>query len=101
MRCWLLVVVLVASACQQAPRRHEIAIRNFKFVPDTLRISEGDTVVVRNEDFVPHTATDVGKKWDSGTMGPNASWTGSAFPKGAYAYVCTLHPSMKGYLLVE
>ena len=97
----MIAIVLACSACEQAPRRHDVAIRNFAFVPDTLRIAAGDTVQFRNEDFVPHTATDAERKWDSGTLDGGATWSSTMFTTGTHNYICALHPNMKAVLIVR
>jgi plastocyanin len=101
MNRWLIVVVLACSACEQAPRRHDVAIRNFAFVPDTLRIAAGDTVQFRNEDFVPHTATDAARKWDTGSLEQGATWRTATLTRGTHSYICALHPNMKAILIVR
>jgi plastocyanin len=101
LRHWLLVLAVACSACEQAPRRHEVSIRNFAFVPDTVRVAAGDTVVFSNGDFAPHTATAVSKAWDSGPIDANKAWSGTAFSRGTHDYICTLHPNMKGVIVVN
>ena len=103
MNRWVIAIVLACSACEQAPRRHDVAIRNFAFVPDTLRIAAGDTVQFRNEDFVPHTATATATvhTWDSGTLEGGATWSSATFMTGTHNYLCALHPNMKAVLIVR
>jgi len=35
-----------------------VVIRGFKFDPETVTVNQGDTVEWKNEDIVPHTATE-------------------------------------------
>ena len=100
MNRWL-IVALVCGGCQQAPHTHEVAIRDFVFDPDTLRIAVGDTVIWRNHDFAPHTATATSKSWDSNTIAADQSWSSATFRAGRYQYLCALHPNMRGMLVVE
>src|SRR5687768_18184214 len=95
---WLVVVL---AGCADGPRSHEVAIRGFVFDPDTIRVQLGDTVVWRNYDFAPHTATADGKSFDSGQLAANASWTLVTTAVGEQPYICALHPNMKGMLIVE
>ena len=95
---WLAVLLL---GCARGPRSHEVAIRGFRFEPDTLRVARGDTVLWRNYDFVPHTATADSKSFDSGELGANASWILVPDASGPHSYICALHPNMKGMLIVE
>ena len=71
------------------------------FQPDPLTVGSGDTVVWQNRDPFPHTATSTAKAFDSGTIATATSWTYVAWVKGAFPYVCTLHPTMKGVRRVE
>ena len=80
-----------------------VVIRGFKFDPETVTVNQGDTVVWKNEDIVPHTATeDVAKPaFDSGTIQVGAMWRYVARNKGTYNYTCTFHPNMEGKLIVQ
>jgi plastocyanin len=83
-------------------RTHTIEIQGMEFHPPVLRVARGDTVVWINRDIVPHTATSTGKnnKWDTGQLAPGA--TGRYVPRraGTARYSCTLHPTMKGLLII-
>jgi len=71
------------------------------FHPASLNVSVGDTVVWINRDIVPHTATGSGRrKWDSGQLQLGDS--GRYVPRraGRVPYACTLHPTMKGLLII-
>jgi plastocyanin len=54
-----------------------------------------------NEDFFPHTATAQDGRFDSGDIGTNKAWSYVAKEDGTSAYICTLHPTMKGTLIVK
>ncbi len=82
-------------------RVHTITIRDLKYLPATLIVSVGDTVVWKNEDMVPHTVTDRGKSFDSGSIVNGASWSYVVNKKGTYSYYCTFHPNMNGKLIVR
>ena len=99
----LLVGLLVSyaeSAAVHKPRRHEVRIEGFEFQPRTLRAAVGDTVVWINQDIVPHTATDSAGKWDSGSLQKNESWKYVVRARGNHKYLCALHPTMKGSIVV-
>ncbi len=85
---------------QAAPATHAVAIDAFEFKPATLTVKQGDVVVWHNADPVPHTATAKGT-FDSGPLATGASWRYTAAKKGRFDYVCMLHPTMKGTLIVE
>ena len=82
-----------------------VVIRGFKFEPATVTVNVGDIVEWKNDDIVPHTATADGEAqkpvFDSGTIKTGATWRYLARNKGTYNYICTLHPNMKGELIVQ
>lgn len=88
-----------------APKVVTVEIRDFKFEPATVTVHEGDTVEWKNDDSVPHTATeDVPDKkpaFDSGNIQTGASWRYVAQKKGTYNYICTIHPNMQATLIVQ
>ena len=78
-----------------------IAISDFKFSPATLTVRPGARINVTNEDSAPHTVTaDDGQSFDSGTLQQGASKTITAPRTGRYPFHCTVHPFMKGQLVV-
>ena len=48
----------VLAAVPKGPQTHTVAIRELKFQPAVLTVKVGDTVEWKNDDIVPHTATD-------------------------------------------
>lgn len=99
--CVALSILTLASAAAPKPATHTVALRGMKNVPATLVVRAGDTVVWKNEDVVPHTATDRGKRFDSGNIEPGGSWRYVAQTKGTYDYYCAYHPNTKGKLVVR
>jgi plastocyanin len=84
-----------------ASTTHTIVIADMKFVPETLTVKAGDSIVWTNKDFFPHTATAQDKTFDSRDIATNKSWKYVATKKGAFPYICTLHPTMKATLIVK
>jgi plastocyanin len=82
-----------------------VEIRGFKFEPATVTIQAGETLEWKNDDIVAHTATaEEGAQrpaFDSGTIRTGAAWRYIAQKKGTYNYTCTLHPNMKGEVIVR
>ena len=99
----VLALDLAGSApAQQKPsnRTHMVLIKGFAFVPQRLEVRAGDTVIWKNEDIVPHTAT-AKQSFNSRELGPQQSWSYVAKRKGIYPFICTYHPTMKGELVVK
>jgi plastocyanin len=93
-----------ASAPKTASSQSDatISISDFKFVPQTLTVRHGAPVRVTNSDSAPHTVTaDDGHSFDSGTVATGDSATIRAAKAGRFPYHCTIHPFMKGVLVVE
>ncbi len=99
--CVALSILTLASAAAPKPRTHTVVLRGMKNVPATLVVRAGDTVVWKNEDVVPHTATDRGKAFDSGNIEPGGSWSYVADRKGTFSYYCAYHPNTRGRLVVR
>ena len=79
-----------------------IVIDRFLFQPQALTVRVGQTVEWKNAGSVPHTATSIdGKTFDSAAIPAGRSWRFKAAKKGTFDYVCTLHPNMKGKLIVQ
>lgn len=92
--------ILAGSDVQGAP----------DFDPDPLEVTKGDTITVVNQDDTLHTVTsgedvaaaDAGEAFNTDFMNPGATATidTSNLDPGEYAYVCLVHPFMKGTLTV-
>ena len=82
-----------------APSGSEVVIAAFAFEPAEVRVPVGATVTWSNTDPTPHTAT--GDGFNTGPLEPGT--TGSVtFPTaGIFDYLCAIHPTMKGRLVVE
>ena len=92
----------VPSAGGSSGTASAITISDFKFSPGTLRVKDGARIKVANDDSAPHTVTaDDGHSFDSGTVDSGASTTIGAPPAGTYSYHCTIHPFMKGKVVVQ
>ena len=88
-----------ASTGQRATQ--QIEIDRFAFQRQSLSADQGDIILWINRDIVPHTVTDGGGAFDSGSLAPGASWKLVAKTAGTYHYICTLHPNMVGTLIVR
>ena len=99
-----LVLGLGLAACgskAREPQTHHVEIRAMQFVPATLEVGVGDTVVWTNADVVPHTVTSSVPSvavFDSKSIANKQTWQYTVTKAGEHAYVCTFHPTMKATL---
>ena len=84
-----------------AAETHTVVMEGVAFVPQTLTVKPGDVVMWVNKDLFPHTATAQHREFDSGEISPNKAWKYTAKQAGTFPYICTLHPTMKGTLVVK
>jgi len=70
------------------------------YSPTIIQIITGTTVTWTNNDSIVHTVTDLNGTFDSHLILPNTIWKHDFFNGGKYNYFCTLHPWMKGLVIV-
>ena len=80
---------------------HTIVIDATSFAPKFVRAKVGDRIVWVNKDLLVHTATAKRGAFDSKEIAAGKSWSYTTSAKGQLDYKCTLHPTMKGSLLVD
>lgn len=79
-----------------------VTIQNFAFHPSSLTVKAGTKVTFTNEDTTPHTTTATSTKgFDSGALSKGQSYTMTFTKPGTYSYICTIHPYMKGTIIVK
>ena len=78
------------------------------FVPETLTVSKGTTVTWTNEDSTLHTVTsgspeagNSGTEFDSSYLAAGKTFQHPFNTAGTFDYYCTLHPFMKGKVVVN
>ena len=78
----------------------EIVLKNIQFSPREVTIERGGTVTWINDESVTHTVT-----FDDGSLDitlKKGEKTQLNFnDPGTYNYVCTIHPGMKGVVIVK
>jgi LPXTG-motif cell wall-anchored protein len=63
-------------------------------------VNVGDTVTWTNRDEEPHTATGNGGSFNTGTLERGESGSHTFGEAGRFPYICALHPSMRGTVVV-
>ncbi|HUR81331.1 MAG TPA: cupredoxin family copper-binding protein [Thermoanaerobaculia bacterium] len=90
-----------AGSQKESGQRVALVIEATSFMPASATVHVGDRVTWTNKDPFPHSVTSRDGSFDSKEIAPGASWTYRAQRKGTFAYICTLHPTMKGTLTVK
>jgi len=78
-----------------------IAIDGTSFQPDEVTVAIGEAVKWVNRDPFPHNVTSKAGGIHSGDIEPDESFEFHADRPGTFAYLCTLHPGMRGVLHVK
>lgn len=79
----------------------EIVSTSDGFDPSTISVAVGSEVTWTNSDDTVHTTTADDATWDSEQLDGGEKFTFTAEEPGSYPYVCDIHPSMVGELVVE
>ncbi len=83
------------------PARVAVAIENYAYQPDPITVAHGTTVVWTNRDEVQHTVVSNDKLFSSPQLETNQHFEFTFKKTGTFAYFCSLHPEMKGKVIVE
>jgi plastocyanin len=81
-----------------------VAIRNFAFGPDTLRVVAGTTVTWINcdeEGTESHTSTSDSGLWESLFLAPGDFFSYTFEDPGQFPYYCVPHPFMRAVVIVQ
>ena len=79
----------------------EVAIEDNAFNPATVNISTGDTVRWTNLDTASHTVTGTGTNFRSELLNQGDSYEFLFTEAGNYDYYCSIHPEMRGTVVVQ
>jgi plastocyanin len=76
----------------------QIVYRSYR--PASVTVAAGTTVTWHNTALVPHTVTALDGAFGSGRIEGGASFSYTFATPGTFAYMCTIHPTMKGAVVV-
>jgi plastocyanin len=79
----------------------EVKIDNFSFSPATLTVPVGTAVTWTNRDDIPHTVVSDDKSIKSKALDTDDTFTFTFSKAGTYTYFCSIHPKMKGTVVVQ
>ncbi len=100
------IIVMFLAACGSAAApgggssSTSVTISNFAFVPATLTVKVGTTVTWTNQDTVAHTVASDAGDWISSNLAQGQSYTHTFDTAGTFTYHCSIHPNMKGTIVV-
>jgi plastocyanin len=78
-----------------------ISISGFKFTPASLTVKIGETVTWTNADSASHTVVADDGSFKSGDLATGASFSYTFTTAGTFTYICGVHPTMKGTIIVQ
>jgi plastocyanin len=78
-----------------------IELKNFHFMPVSMSVPAGTTVVWKNLDGEPHTVVSDAGLFRSGGLDQNDSFSFKFEKAGTYRFICSIHPTMVGTITVK
>jgi plastocyanin len=103
-RTALLAGLAAACATRAQAADAEVTIDNFVFTPATLTVAPGTRVVWTNRDDIPHIVADAVQQppaYKSPALDTEEVFARVFDKPGIYGYFCSLHPHMKGTVIVQ
>lgn len=97
-------VLLGAAAIPNAAAAttaHTVDITGFAFKPAVLNVAAGDPITFINHDQEAHTVVAQSGAFKSSGLDTNDRWSVRVAKPGTYPYFCSLHPYMKGTIVVR
>ncbi len=79
---------------------NNIEIKGFAYNPATITVKVGTTVTWMNSDSVGHTATAEDGSFDTGILRQGEKGSVTFSKAGTFKYFCSVHPNMKGTVIV-
>jgi plastocyanin len=81
----------------------EVAVVDYGYAPAQLTVKAGQVVrwVDRGDEGHDVTGTGPGGAWRSGPLAQGEGYQRQFALPGEYPYVCTVHPEMRGFVLVQ
>jgi plastocyanin len=96
--CTTLALVLAAPASSATAT---VSIKRTGFSPASVTINQNDAVTWTNNDTINHQVVANGGQFASPILGPGKSWTRTFRNGGTFRYHDSLHPTLKGTVVVR
>lgn len=101
MRTGAAILLAAALGAAQAAEVVEVRIKDYKFVPERVRVKPGTTVRWTNDERrASHSVLFPQEGIESERLMGGESWQRTFDKPGTYAYTCGPHPEMKGVVEV-
>ena len=91
----------LGAATDPKPPAVEVKIDNFSFSPATITVPVGAQVTWTNRDDIPHNVATDDASIKSKVLDTNENFTFTFSKAGTYQYFCSIHPKMKGTVIVK
>jgi len=95
----LATVALIGRSANAAGAN--VVIDNFAFAPTPLTVAQGTTVTWKNRDDIPHAISCPALNLQSQVLETNDTFGHSFTQSGAFEYFCSIHPNMRGRIVVS
>jgi plastocyanin len=82
------------------PAEQIITLKAFAFTPAAIAVRAGTIVTWRNLDEEPHTVVSSTGAFRSDALDQNDSFSFKFDEPGEYAFICSIHPHMRGTIIV-
>lgn len=83
------------------PPVYEAQIDKFTFAPDPVNVTAGATLTWTNQENVPHTVVGDNDEFHSQVLNRSGKFSVTFDKPGTYSYHCSIHPFMKGQVVVK
>ncbi len=90
---------LATPTPEPTPTQPVVYVVDYGFSPGQLLIHAGQRVTWVNQGADGHDIT--GSDWHSGPLTPAEAYTRAFLEPGTFPYECTIHPEMRGSVIVE
>ena len=97
----LLLAGLIVPIAARSDNAAQVKIDNFTFGPAKLVVAKGTSVTWTNQDDIPHSIVLGALGARSKALDTDKAFTYQFDKAGTFAYVCGLHPSMHGTVVVK
>jgi len=108
LRLTILFIVLASAPCLAEEANNAgagpvatVSMDHNTFIPGEITVVPGTTVTWVNKEAMPHTVVDMNKGFRSKTLAKDASFSFTFATAGDYDYLCSIHPNMKGKVMVK